>query len=54
MVISVEEVQESWLGSNKWQEQNHRKGGHMEGYQWGGSVRRIGEKVQGIRSIVGR
>ena len=35
------------------QEQNHRNGDHMEGYQgWGRG--RIGEKVQGIRSINGR
>ena len=26
----------------------------MEGYQWGGGKGRIGEKVQGIRSINGR
>ena len=26
----------------------------MEGYQWGGGGGRIGEKVQGIRSINGR
>ena len=26
----------------------------MEGYQWGGGEGRIGEKVQGIRSINGR
>ena len=36
------------------QEQNHRNGGHMEGYQQGGGGRRLGEKVQGIRSINGR
>ena len=36
------------------QEQNHRNGDHMEGYQWGGEVGRMGEKVQGIRSISGR
>ena len=36
------------------QEQNHRNGDHMEGYQWGGSGDRMGEKVQGIRSINGR
>ena len=32
------------------QEQNHRNGDHMEGYQWGGKGG-VGEKVQGIRSI---
>ena len=26
----------------------------MEGYQWGGDMGRMGEKVQGIRSINGR
>ena len=26
----------------------------MEGYQWGGGEGRRGEKVQGIRSIIGR
>ena len=36
------------------QEQNHRNGGHMEGYQWGRGVGRTGEKGQGIRSIIGR
>ena len=33
------------------QEQNHRNGDHMEGYQQGGG--RMEEKVQGIRSING-
>ena len=32
------------------QEQNHRSGDNMEGYQWGRGER-MGEKVQGIRSI---
>ena len=36
------------------QEQNHRNGDHMEGYQWLGGGLRGGEKVQGIRSIIGR
>ena len=35
------------------QEQNHRKGDHMEGYQWGGRGVRMGENVQRIRSING-
>ena len=26
----------------------------MEGYQWGGGKGRMGEKVEGIRSITGR
>ena len=36
------------------QEQNHRNGDHMEGYEWGGRLGRMGEKVPGIRSITGR
>ena len=36
------------------QEQNHRNGDHIEGYQWGGRGGRIREKVQGIRIIDGR
>ena len=35
-------------------EQNHRNGDHMEVYQRGGAAERMGEKVQGIRSINGR
>ena len=36
------------------QEQNHKNGDPMEGYQWGAGGGRMGEKVQGIRSISGR
>ena len=36
------------------QEQNHRNRNHMEGYQWGWKGGRMGEKVQGIRSVIGR
>ena len=36
------------------QEQIHRSGDHMEGYHQGGEAGRMGEKVQGIRSINGR
>ena len=36
------------------QEQNHRNGDHKEGYQQEGGGGRMGEKVQGIRSIIGR
>ena len=36
------------------QEQNHRNGDHMEGYQQGRGVGGMWEKVQGIRSISGR
>ena len=33
------------------QDQNHRNGDHMEGFQWGGRVGRMGKKVQGISGI---
>ena len=33
------------------QQQNHRNGDHMEGYQWRRGGEEGGEKVQGIRSI---
>ena len=46
--------QEQKLSKQLEQEQNHRNGGHMEGYQWGGGGERMGENVQGIRSINGR
>ena len=36
------------------QEQNHRNGDHMEGYQQGWEEGRMGEKEQGIRRIHGR
>ena len=36
------------------QEQNHRNGDHMEGYQQGSGRGREGEKVQRISSINGR
>ena len=36
------------------QEQNHRNGDHMEGYQQGNGRGKRGEKVQRISSINGR
>ena len=33
------------------QEQSHGYGDHLEGYQLGGGSRRVGGKVQGLRSI---
>ena len=36
------------------QEQNHRNGDHVEGYQRGVGGGEMGEKVQGISSINGR
>ena len=35
-------------------EQNHRNGDHLEYYQQGGERGRMGERVQGLRSINGR
>ena len=32
------------------QEQNHRNGDHMEGYQWGRGWGRMGEKIQRRRN----
>ena len=45
--------QKQTLSKQLEQEQNHRNGDHMEGYQQGGESGRMGEKVQGIRSING-
>ena len=45
---------ENKLSKQLEQEQNHRNGDHMEGYQHVGGGGRIGENVQGIRSINGR
>ena len=36
------------------QEQIHRNKDHMEDYQWGRGVGRMGEKVKGVRRINGR
>ena len=36
------------------QEQNHRYRDHLEGYQLGEGRRKMGEKVQGLRSILHR
>ena len=46
--------QKNKLSKQLKKEQNHRNGDHMEGYQWIGEGGRMGEKVQGIRSINGR
>ena len=43
--------QQKKLSKQLEQEQNDRNGDHMEGYQWGGRGGRMGEKVQGIKSI---
>ena len=44
--------QENKLSKQLEQEQNHRNRYHMEGYVQGGRERRMGKKVQGIRSII--
>ena len=36
------------------QEQDHRNGDHMKGYQWGDGVGRVGKKVQAVKRINGR
>ena len=36
------------------QEQNHRNGDHMEGYQWGSGREKEARKIQRISSINGR
>ena len=46
--------QKQKLSNQLGQEQNHRNGDHMEGYQWGGGGGELEENVQGIRSIIGR
>ena len=39
------------LSKQQEQEQNHRYGDHVEGYQQGGGRGRTGGKMQGLRSI---
>ena len=46
--LSTTEPKKQKLSKQLEQEQNHRNGDHMEGYQWGG------EMVKGIRSTTGR
>ena len=52
--LSTTEPKKQKLSKQLEQEQNHRNGDQMAGYQWGGEEGRMGEKVQGIRSINGR
>ena len=42
------------LSNQAKKEQNHGYGDYLEDYQLGGGRGRMGEKVQGLRSIVGR
>ena len=46
--------QKSKLSKQLEQEQNHRNGDHIQGYQQGSGRRREGGKVQRISSINGR
>ena len=52
--LSTTEPKKQKLSKQLEQEQNHRNGDQMAGYQWGGEEGRMGEKVQGIRSITCR
>ena len=45
---------ENKLSKQLEQEQNHRNGDHMEGYQWGSGREKEGRKIQRISSINGR
>ena len=42
------------LSKQAGQKQNHRYGDNIEDYQLGEGRGRVGEKVQGLRSIIGR
>ena len=52
--LSITESKKNKLSKQPEQEQNHRHGDHLEGYQLGGGKGRMGEMIQGIRSIIGR
>ena len=49
-VINTDPPPKNKLSKKLEQEQNHRNGDHMEGYQKGSGVG-MGEKIQGISSI---
>ena len=51
---AIEPQNKNKLSKQLEQEQNHRNGDLKEGYQWRGGRGRMGEMVQGIRSINGR
>ena len=44
--LSMTELKKQKLSKQLEQEQNHRNGDSMEGYQWRGGGREWGEKVQ--------
>ena len=52
--LSTEPKNKNKLSKQLEQEQNHRNGDHMEGYQQGSGRGREGGKVQRISSINGR
>ena len=52
--LSTTESKKNKLSKQPEQEQNQRHGDHLEGYQLGGGRERMGEKVQRLRSIIGR
>ena len=52
--LSTTEPKKKKKGKQLEQEQNHRNGDRLEGYQLGGGEGRIGGKVQGLKSIIGR
>ena len=52
--LPTTESKKNKLSKQPEQEQNQRPGDHLEGYQLGGGRERMGEKVQRLRSIIGR
>ena len=54
LTILTTEPKNKKLSKQLEQEQNHRNGDYIKGYQWGSGRGREGEKVQRISSINGR
>ena len=54
LTTTPKKINKSKLSKQLEQEQNHRNGDHVEGYQQESERGREEEKVQGIRSINGR
>ena len=52
--LSTIEPKKQKLSKQLEQQQNHRNGDHMEGYQQGREEGGVGEKEQGVSSINGR
>ena len=52
--LSTTESKKNNLSKQAEHEQNHRYGDHLEGYHLGEGRGRMREKVQGLRSIIGR